>query len=504
MNKPVVGSTCVLLLTLTITRGHVSPANTPEGEALSVPAAARAQSTDPFGPVRDAMQHMVETIGSPSVAVAIAKDGRIVWEHAIGWADREKRIPATVHTIYGLASISKPITATGLMLLAERGRVDLDKPVNDYLGAAKLTGIAGDANGATLRRVLSHTAGLPLHSHFFYSDRGYLPPPMDETIRRYGNLVFPPGETFEYSNLGYGVLSYVIERVSGRSFRDFMRHEVFDPLGLTHTSIDPPQGREDSVAVGYGSDGIFPSFTFDHIGASSAYSSAHDLIRFAMFHLKNRPPGRRPLLSDTSIDAMHSVVPPATDYALGFNVGREPRRLAHGGGMPGGATLMVLYPDENVAVVVLTNTSTREAVFQQSRAIIGAALALVSPRLQLSPPAQAPRGSIATLAGDWRGTIRTYQGTVSLRLLIDANGTAQAWVGDQPGAPVSNVSFANGRFSGNCAATIPTDDAQRWPHQVRIGLLLRDGTLAGQVTANSTADRIYFSLSSYAQLRKQS
>lgn len=182
--------------------------------AFGVAPASVAQSSDQFGRARAAMQRMIDTVGSPSVAVAVAKDGRIVWEDAIGWANREKRIPATVNTSYALASLSKPITATGLMVLVERGRVNLDAPVNSYLGTAKLA-VAADANGATIRRVLSHTAGLPLHSHFFYSDRGYSPPSMDETIRRYGNLVFPPGRVFEYSNLGYGIISHVIERVSG-------------------------------------------------------------------------------------------------------------------------------------------------------------------------------------------------------------------------------------------------------------------------------------------------
>src|SRR5438445_9122849 len=257
------------------------------------------QSSDQFALVRGAMHRLVDSMGSPSVAVAVAKEGRIVWEDAIGWANREKRIPATASTIYPLASISKPITATGLMVLVERGLVDLDRPINAYLGTAKLTGLAGNADGATVRRVLSHTAGLPLHSQFFYSDRGYAPPPMEETIARYGNLVFPPGQVFEYSNLGYGIISHLIERVSGKPYAEFMRTEVFAPLGLARTSIDIPREVAEFVAGRYDSSGHpIPFFTFDHIGASSVYSSAHDLVRFAMFHLKDRLPDQRAILQD--------------------------------------------------------------------------------------------------------------------------------------------------------------------------------------------------------------
>jgi len=472
---------------------------------------ASAQSSDPFASVRAAMQRMVDAVGSPSVAVAIAKDGRILWEDAIGWANREKRIPATANTMYALASISKPITATGLMVLVDRGEVDLDRPANAYLGAARVNGLAGNADGATVRRVLSHTAGLPLHSQFFYSDRGYAPPPMEETIARYGNLVFPPGQVFEYSNLGYGIISHLIERVSGKPYAEFMRTEVFAPLGLARTSIDIPREVAEFVAGRYDSSGHpIPFFTFDHIGASSVYSSAHDLVRFAMFHLKNRLPDRRPILRDATVDQMHQPVPPSSS-GLGFGVFDGGKRLGHTGGMPGATTLMVLFPATNIAVVVLANTSTRPAAMTQEFAIAqqAAAAALpetAAPRLGPPPlPPGLPRWVVTPeLAGEWSGTLRTYQGAVPMRLQIKTEGSIQAWIGDQPGASVTNASFSDGRVSGTFAARIPTGDAGRWPHNVSLGLLLSGDKLAGEVTANSTADRIYFSLSSYAELtRKQ-
>jgi hypothetical protein len=90
-----------------------------------------------------------------------------------------------------------------------------------------------------------------------------------------------------------------------------------------------------------------------------------------------------------------------------------------------------------------------------------------------------------------------------MQLTIKPDASIQVWIGDQPGATVTNASFTSGRLSGSVAATIPTDDAGRWPHNVQIGLLLDRGRLAGQVTANSTADRVYFSLSSFAELTKK-
>jgi CubicO group peptidase (beta-lactamase class C family) len=165
----------------------------------------------------------------PSLSVAVARDGKIIWEKGFGLANKEKNIPATNHTKYKLASISKQLTATGLMILVERGLIDLDKPVNDYLGKVKLYARIGDAEEATVRRVVNHTSGMPLHSQHFYKTESYQPPPMDETISRYGILVTIPGERFQYSNLGYGLIGYVISRTSGKSYADFMHEEVFDP-----------------------------------------------------------------------------------------------------------------------------------------------------------------------------------------------------------------------------------------------------------------------------------
>ncbi len=181
---------------------------------------------------------------SPSIAIAVARHGKILWERGFGWADRENRVPATEHTAYSLASISKPVTATGLMTLVQAGRIDLDHPINDYLGDAKLRAWIGDAREATVRRVANHTSGLPLHFQFFYADQPYQPPSMDETLLHYGNLVTAPGEQYQYSNLGFGVIDYVIARVSGQEYADFMRQEVFVKLGLTHTSIGIGSGLE--------------------------------------------------------------------------------------------------------------------------------------------------------------------------------------------------------------------------------------------------------------------
>lgn len=103
-----------------------------------------------FDSVREFIKRQLTERRLPSISVAVARDGQIIWEEAFGWADSEKRVPATPHTMYSLASISKPITATGLMILKERGRVELDRPINEYLGEAKVAVRVGNPAEATV------------------------------------------------------------------------------------------------------------------------------------------------------------------------------------------------------------------------------------------------------------------------------------------------------------------------------------------------------------------
>jgi CubicO group peptidase (beta-lactamase class C family) len=145
---------------------------------------------------------------------------------------------------------------------------------------------------------------------------------MDETISRYGILVSPPGEVFRYSNLGFGIIDYLITRTSGTPYADFMRNEVFIPLGLTHTSVDVEPGLEPYASERYAWGGkVVPFYAFDHAGASAVWSSAHDLVRFGMFHLKAHLADQKAILSDSVIDLMHRGVSPVAFGDSGTSYG---------------------------------------------------------------------------------------------------------------------------------------------------------------------------------------
>jgi CubicO group peptidase (beta-lactamase class C family) len=357
---------------------------------LPFPAAAGAQPR--FDGITREIQRLVDERQLPSVAVAVAKDGCIVWETAFGWADREAGAPATPHTPYSLASVSKPFTATAVMKLVESGRLQLDRPANDYLGDARLRGRRLDR--ATLRRVLTHMAGLP---PFFRMRQPGDTRSFEETIASSAILTHPPGQRYVYSNLGYGLLDYIIERVSGVSYARFMRSALFEPLRLERTfvpNVEPPP----DAAVRYGADDKpLPFYDLDHRGASSLYASAHDLVRFGMFHLND---GRRDgdcnragdeLLQAKSIREMqrvHTWTNTGEGYGLGWRIEddrRGFRHIGHTGGMPGVTTVLSLFPAERVVVVVLANKRS-DSVVPLARRVAGAMMPSYAWRMrQMSP-----------------------------------------------------------------------------------------------------------------------
>ncbi|MBM3814290.1 MAG: beta-lactamase family protein [Acidimicrobiia bacterium] len=464
----------------------------------------------PAGPVEDLralIRKELTASEAPSLAVAVARNGEVVWAEGFGWADREKRRPATEHTIYSLASISKPITATGLMVLVEQGRMDLDKPVNDYLGVAKLQARIGDAREATVRRVASHTAGLPLHYQFFYEDEPYRRPSMDETILRYGNLFTPPGERYLYSNLGYGVLDYVISRVSGKSYEAFMREEVFVPLGLTRMSVHVGPGLAEFQATRYAPDGArIPFYDFDHPGGSAIYSSAHDLVRFAMLHLKTMQADQKPVLKEAAIDQMRKPVgklSARTSYGIGWSLTENPggyRIAMHTGGMGGVSTALLLIPDEKLAVAALSNART-----DLPHRMADEILARYLPKWKRSEPAhrQAAPPLPAALRGEWKGTVSTYKGDLPLTLDIRGADDVHARLGAQPPALLNQVAFRDNLLTGRMMGDIGTEDANRRSYSIQFSLVLRGSVLNGAATAMSLpSNRVGNALSHWVELKK--
>lgn len=478
---------------------------------LAAPAAGRAQVATPpagqraaprdarFAAVVDTIRRLIAEDGVPSVTVAVAQRGRIVWEEGFGHADLARRRPATPRTLYSLASITKPFTATALMTLVERGQVELDAPASRYLGAP-LTGHAGPADEATVRRLLTHTAGLPLHYQFFY-EGGPAPADADETVRRYGIVVMPPGERYFYSNLGFGLLDDIVARRTGGSFARYVRDAVLLPLGLHDTQVGLAPEQMDMAAVRYDAQNRpIPYYTFDHVGASAMWASAHDLVRFGMFHLGHPMPGARRVLRAATVEDMRRAHAPAdapgVARGLGWAIVEDDngyRRISHTGSMPGVATALHLYPSEDLALVVLVNRSGFQTVPRVMNALAAAVLprfAAVAADRRAALPAPVPAARDATpdpaLAGAWRGWLRTPDDSVALALDVRPDGDVHVRLGDQLPTVLNGVATRDGVLTGQFAGTVRTPDTDRQPHVITLTLRPRGARLDGWASAIGT------------------
>lgn len=462
-------------------------------------ASADADETegDVFAKLREKIPQALVDRQVPSLSVAVAKDGKIVWEQGFGWADRENRLAADEHTMYSLASISKPITATGLMLLVQRGELQLDDPVNQHFDGEGLTARVGDVAEATIRRLANHTSGLPLHYQFFYEDEPFQRPAFEESLRRYGVLMSAPGERFQYANFGYGVLDDLIRSKAGTSYAEFMRRDVFLPLGLTHTSVDIPAELKHVAAVRYGPDQTpLPFYTFDHPGASAVFSSAHDLVRFGMFHLHQRGPEQQEILAGHWIDEMQKPTAElggGRQYGVGWFIDPNEhgyKTISHSGGMGGVRTRLTLVPSENLVVVALCNASS-SLPLEMTQEILGALLPeyakqrhLAAGRHEPNPQPAKPFGP-PQLVGYWKGHVSTYAGPRQIEMWAKPDGDVQVRLAGQLKTLLNQSSLQRDVLTGEVAGDIGTDDANRRPYHLQVRLKLEQETMHGSVTAIS-------------------
>lgn len=445
----------------------------------------------------------------PSVSVAVAHKGHIVWEEGFGWASVEPRVAATPHTLYSLASITKPITATALMVLVEQGRIDLGKPIDEYLGTQRITAKIGDAKDVTVRRVADHTSGLPLHAMFLYRDERAPRTTMEEMIRRYAVLTAPPGEAHVYSNMNYGLLEYAIERVSGKTYAQFVTEQVFAPMGL-HESVIPESIGLDSAATGYWGDRAVPPNDSATKGSSGAFMSAHDLVRFGMFHLHGELRGQnRTILSRATLQSMRQTQPlidgSNADYGIGWVVGRRHGLdyFGHNGGKAGTATVLAIYPKAEAVIVVLGNGVSRVGAVHFLEADLIHAL--------LPDTIRADHGYKPTseMAGRWRGHIDTYTGRIALGLDLQPSGRVLLSIGSKPAKEVVKVksdpqtsTLQLSDFLGD----LDTPDARRHPGPLQLSLRARGSDrLTGSITLNSLetlSHRMGDALSYWVEMRR--
>jgi CubicO group peptidase (beta-lactamase class C family) len=474
-------------------------------QPLSSVAATSPQ--DPFSEIRSRINAALVEEQIPSLAVGVAHNGKVLWQEGLGFADREDRISASEHTMYEIGSVSKPVTTTGLMALVEKGSVGLDQPVNQYL-SAKLEAHIGDADKATVRRVANHTSGLPRHSQLFYLDE-LRRPPMPELIRRYGHLLREPGETYEYSNFGYGVLSHLIERVSGSAFPEFLRREVFLPLGMTHTAVGNEPHLAKHYAVKYGADRYpAPLYESGHPGAGDVHSSIHDLLLFGLSHLKHLQADQKRVLKDESIDLMQHPgvsIDAEESYGLGWYIRPNHygyRMVYHTGNTSYSTAILMLFPKEDLCIVAATNSSTdlpvRVSRWIQSALLPGYAERSKQAEERSNEAAAPPYKPTAEWLGHWIGSIDTSDHKIDVEMWFLESGDIHLQMKGQLRTLVNGARIEGGYLRGSVGGDIGTDDAnRRRPYNLHLKLKNRGEALNGSITATSLAGRRVGSVLSY-------
>lgn len=303
----------------------------------------------------------------PGVSIALVDGDRVVWATGFGYADRERRVPADADTIYQAGSISKVFTATAAMQLVEQGRISLDAPLTRYLPEFSMRSRWPSTPPLTPRALLAHHAGLPTYYlKGFFSNQ-----PVSALINELQaeHLAYPPGQVFNYSNLGPNLVGLAMERVSGRPFVEHLKTALLEPLGMHHSSFALDDRLGGRLARGYVDNHAVDPVTIRDVPSGALLSSVNDLARFMRFTLNDgRLDGRQIIAPATLAEMWRPQYADAKlDFGQRFGLGwmlsgidiRGGGQVAwHNGGTKAFLSQMIVLPEKRLGVVVLANAES--------------------------------------------------------------------------------------------------------------------------------------------------
>jgi CubicO group peptidase (beta-lactamase class C family) len=410
---------------------------TGRGEDASTAARTRA-----IVRVQDAAAGFMRGHHVEGLAVAVAGSNGLVWSRGFGMADKAKGRAFTADTRSLPGSVSKLFTATAVMILAERGMVDLDAPLVRYLPDLAIRTDGWSVEAVTVRSLLTHHSGLP-------SDRlkgmvsGVPPESGAESPSALPALLKddfaprPPNTAFAYSNLGFSLLGTLVERVSGRPFAEFVRAEIFEPLGMTGSTFGYGEAERREAARGYrgGREQLVPYLR--DTGAGGMITTASDMGRFlsAMLAIEQGLPG---ILSKETLSSMwtrqNGGVAEDLDFRIGLGWWLGPfdslpgeRVVVHGGDWLPFLSLAMIFPERGLAIFVMANSldgsgsmTLEDLALAVGRSFIESERGAVLPE---APPVmtsrEIPADMRSAVTGDWTsmaGILRVREEKGGLRV----------------------------------------------------------------------------------------
>jgi CubicO group peptidase (beta-lactamase class C family) len=321
-------------------------------------------------------------------SVLVARDQTAVLDKGYGFANLEWNVPNSPTTKFRLGSITKQYTSASIFLLEERGKLKVDDPVKKYMPDAP-----AEWDKVTVFNLLTHTSGIPSFTGFpDYASTEAIPTTPEKLVARFRDkpLEFQPGEKWNYSNSGYVLLGYLIEKISGQPYDKFVQENIFNPLGMKDSGYDSNSAIILHRASGYAPspNGPMNAGYIDMsipLSAGGLYSTTEDLLRWEQGLFEGK------LLSPASLQKM--TTPFKNDYACGLAVSMVKGRklIEHGGGIEGFNTQLSYYPDEKLTVIVLGNLngSSPSGIATKMAALAhGEKVVLVEERKEVAVPAK--------------------------------------------------------------------------------------------------------------------
>jgi len=321
------------------------------------------------------IQEEIERNDIQGLSIGLVDESGLFWSKGYGYEDKKNEARATDETLYRTASVTKPFTATGIMILVDRGLVDLDAPIKKYISEFSINRTYVKSRPITVRDLLNHHSGLKRDHYKGININN--PPGLDFLVDELKNdyLALPAGTLYKYSNINYALLGVLIEDVTGKTYSRFMEEVIFQPLGMENTFVGYDESKSPQISKSYEIKGFLfkrakeiDQFPLRDRPAGSIISSVKDTAKFVRMILNDgRTPAGDQVISKESLDEMLKVQYPENEldddpYGLGWKVNKVPlpgieTNIRHGGTLNGFSTLIAAAPEEGLGIIIYYNTN---------------------------------------------------------------------------------------------------------------------------------------------------